>query len=43
MVGSQAANPDNLDYSKEAGGEAQVTQGIVEIMCPIVASDQRFS
>ena len=44
-----AANLDDLDNSKEAGGEAQDTQGLNkkctsrDIVSPFVASDQRFS
>ena len=37
-IGSVASNPDHLENSKEAGGEAQGTQCV-----PSVASDQRFS
>ena len=40
-VGSVAANPDNLESNKEAGGGAQGAQGpskfvqVVERVCPI--------
>ena len=32
-VDSVAANPDNLANSKEAGGGAQVTQGLISKNC----------
>ena len=45
-----AANPDNLESNKEAGGGAQGTQGSSKICTsresvsvPSVAFDQRFS
>ena len=46
-VGSVAANPDNLESNKEAGGGAQGAQGSSKICTsrcvPFVVSDQRFS
>ena len=48
-VGPVAANPDDLESDKEAGGgelkvfRAQVRIVQVERVCPFVASDQRFS
>ena len=47
-VGSVATDPDTLENSKEAGKEAQGTQGLrkncTSRECvPFVASDQRFS
>ena len=46
-VGPVAANPDNLENNKEAGGGARGTQGLsktLQVECvPFVASDQRFS
>ena len=47
-VASVAANPDNLESNKEAGGEhkvlrAQVRIVQVERVCPLCRADQRFS
>ena len=48
-VGPVAANPDNLESNKEAGGGAQGTQGLSKnytsresVARHFVASDQRF-
>ena len=47
-VGSVAANPDNLENRKEAGGEAHGTHGLSKNSTsrervPFVASDQTFT
>ena len=47
-VGTEAANPNNLENNKEAGGGAQGTHGLSKNCTsresvPFVASDQRFS
>ena len=49
-VGPLAANPDNIESNKEAGGGAQGTQGSSKkctsresVFVSCVASDQRFS
>ena len=47
-IGSVAADPEDLENSKEAGREAQDTQSLrknlqVERVCPLFAFAERFS